>query len=119
MPSTVSVPFLDDSIVTKRVKTADRRHLIGNAKNISTANIEHYEYSDIIAILEFGFDVLEESNVIKAQKKAEALRQLAEAAKDKDKNKIYSFKTTHYDWLLLLQRRALSLQRADRNRRNL
>jgi hypothetical protein len=74
MPLIISVPFFNNSIIPKRVKTANRRHLISNTKNILTANIKDFKYSDIIAILKFSFNALKESKVIKVYKKAKALR---------------------------------------------
>jgi hypothetical protein len=109
------MPFFNISIKCKSIKTASKRYIIGNAKNVLTANIKDFKYSDIIAILKFSFITLEESRLINAEVRGKAFSKLTKAAEDE----IYSFKTTYNDWLLLLQRRALSLQRSDQNRRNL
>jgi hypothetical protein len=89
----VFIPFLNNPIKCKSIKTASKRYLISNAKNILAANIKNFKYSNIITILEFNFITFKESKVIKADIRGRAFSKLTKATKDK----IYSFKTTYYN----------------------
>jgi hypothetical protein len=89
----VSIPFFNNPIKYKSIKTANKRYLISNAKNILAANIKDFKYNNIITILKFNFITLKESKVIKVDIKGRAFSKLTKATKDK----IYSFKTIYYN----------------------